>query len=138
MDKIILDTSVLIKIFHPSEHGAVADRLLSALSQKKLSFVLPDIALYEFVNALKFSKKADKEFVLQAIKTVFSLNPKIITYSDALIEKTLYLIDKYPIAVYDAVFIAVAEMEKIPLLTADYKHHLKKMSKQIIYYEEYK
>lgn len=46
--------------------------------------------------------------------------------------------DKFSLTIYDAVFIAAAEIEKIPLLTADYKHHKKEMSKFITWMEDWK
>lgn len=138
MDQIILDTSVLIKLFHLEERDTIAERLLLAFSRKQLSFVILDIALYEFVNALKFSKKAHKEFILESITSILNLNPKIIFYSDMLMKKIVDVIDQWVITVYDASFIAAAELENIPLLTADYKHHIKKISKNIVFYNEWK
>jgi len=138
MGKIILDTSILIKLFHPEEHDTIAERLLLSFSRKNLSFVIPDIALYEFVNALRFSKKAHKTFILESLRVVLSLKPKIISYSNALMEKILEIMDKSMITVYDAAFVATAELEEAPLLTADYKHHNKKISSNILLYDEWK
>ncbi|MBI2641187.1 type II toxin-antitoxin system VapC family toxin [Candidatus Roizmanbacteria bacterium] len=137
MDQIILDASVLIKLFHPEEQDKIAERLLVEFNKRKLSFVILDLALYEFVNALKFSKKARKEFILSALTSILDLNPEIISYSNEFMEKILDLLDKFTITLYDASFIAAAEMEKIPLLTADYKHHIKSMSKHVLHYKDF-
>lgn len=138
MDKIILDTSILIKLFSPDEYDKTTQELIVRFSQKRLSFVLVDLAIYEFINALRFGKKATKEFIYNTIIAIFDLNPRTIVLSNELIKATLEIMEKSPLTVYDAVFVAAAELENIPLLTADYRHHKKEISKQIVHYHEWR
>lgn len=138
MDEIILDASVLIKLFYPGEQDKTSDNLIEKFAKKELSFVTLDLALYEFVNALKFSKNAKKDFIFSALAGILDMDPKIISYSSLLMEKILDIIDNFPITVYDASFVAASEMQRISLLTADYKHHKKEISKYILHYREWK
>lgn len=137
MEEIILDTSVVVKFFSPGEHDHIIDKLLDQFSQKKLSLTTVDIAIYELINALKLSKKGDTETVYKNVLAIFEMKPKIISLSDDLIKKALDIMNNFPLTVYDAVFIAAAELNKTRLITADYKHHKKEISKYILFYEEW-
>lgn len=138
MDKIILDTSVLVKFFSPDERDKTADNLLDRFTQKNLYFLTLDIAIYELTNTLKLSKKATVDIVSANISDVLSMNMEIATYSHLLLKKGMEFMDKFNLTIYDSVFIALSEMKKIPLLTADYKHHKKEISKYILHYREWK
>jgi predicted nucleic acid-binding protein len=137
MEKIILDTSVLVKLFALDEKDKIADQLLSQFIKKKLALITLDIGMYELINAFKLSKKSSTEIVIANISDVLAMQQKIITFSEELIRRGLELMDKFNLTIYDSAFVAAAEIEKIPLLTADYKHHTKKMSKQIVFYDEW-
>lgn len=137
MDKLILDTSVLVKLFSPDEKDKIADDLLSLFERQKLAFVTLDIAIYELSNALKLSKKASIEIVSDNLSDVLAMQNKIITFSLDLIKKSLVLMDKFNLTIYDSIFVATADSMKNPLLTADYKHHQKTMSKYILHYKEF-
>lgn len=138
MGTIIVDTSVLVKLFAPDEKDKIADYLLSCFYQKRLAFITLDIAIYELANTLKLSKKTSIETVSNNLSDVVAMQQKIITFSTELIKNGLALMDKFNLTIYDSVFVAAAEIEKIPLLTADYKHHKKEISKQIVHYREWK
>lgn len=138
MEKIILDTSVLVKLFSPDEKDIIADSLLSLHTQKKLSLTTIDFGLYELANTLKFSKRAKGAEIYQHLLTLFRMDLEVITFTNNLLEHALILMDQFPITMYDASFVAAAEIEKVSLLTADYKHHTKEISPSILHYQEWK
>lgn len=138
MDKIIVDTSVLVKFFSPDEKDNIADELLNKFSRKQLLLLTVDIGIYELANTLKLSKKAPLQTVYQNISDLLVMEPKIITWSKEIIKNGLILMDKFSLTIYDSIFIAAAEIENIPLLTADYKHHKKNFSKQITHYKDWR
>lgn len=138
MEKMILDTSVLVKFFAPDEKDQTVDDLLMKFYQKKLLLVTLDIAIYELANTLKLSKRTSVEVVSGNIAAIFEMEPQIIKLSQELIKNGLIIMSKVSLTIYDSVFIAAAEMERLPLLTADYKHHKKEISKQILPYREWR
>lgn len=137
MGEVILDTSVLVKFFVPDEKDKTADQVLDKSAEKILSIVTIDIAVYELVNTFKLSKKSSAPIIYDNVSAMYKMAPRIITLSQELIKCGLDIMEKFPLTIYDAVFVAAAEMEKIPLLTADYKHHKKEISKYIVYYKEW-
>ncbi len=137
MGEVILDTSVLVKFFAPDEKDKTADQVLDNCAEKILSIVTIDIAVYELINTLKLSKKSSAPIIYDNVLAMYKMAPRIITLSQELIKCGLEIMEKFPLTIYDAVFVAAAEMEKIPLLTADYKHHKKEISKYIVYYQEW-
>jgi predicted nucleic acid-binding protein len=137
MDKIILDTSVLIKLFSEDEKDAVSEKLLSRLVSQTLSLIIPEAAVFELVNALKLSKKVNRKLMNEIIESLLEINPRIIHFSQELINKSLDSMYYSDLTIYDTLFITIAEIEKVPLLTADYKHHTKQMSRSVLYYSEW-
>ena len=53
-------------------------------------------------------------------------------------ESITNLMYKHNLASYDAAFVTLADSKNIPLFTADYKHHQKSISKNIIWLKEWK
>ena len=137
MEKILLDTSVLVKFFSPDEKDKKIDLLLDKIAQKKIKLILVDVALYELVSALSLSKKISSLTVFENIAAILDLEPEIISFSADLIKRGLIFMEKFNLTIYDSLFIAAAEQKKVPLLTADYKHHRKSISKNIVYYKEF-
>ena len=136
MENLILDTSVLVKLFSLDERDSIADNLLEKFSLNKLNLFTLDLAIYELANTLKLSKKVPVSVVFANILVVFKMK-KIILVSEEIVKNSLILMDKYRLTAYDAAFVVTAELEKIPLLTADYKHHQKSISKNILHYKDF-
>lgn len=138
METLILDTSVLVKLFSKDETSEQTVALLAKLNNKSLFITIPDIAVYELINSLKYSKNAAPALIMDILDVIMKMNLRIVNFSQELLKISVKTMDKYEITIYDAIFIAMSDMEKIPLLTADYKHHRKEISQQIMYYKEWK
>ena len=137
MEKIILDSSVLVKLFAPDERDVIADKLLLQHAQKKLILATIDLAIYELANTLKFSKRAKGDEIYKHLLTLFRIDLEIITFTHNLLEQTLNLMDQFPITMYDASFIAATQIENVSLLSADYKHHKKEISPAIVHFRDW-
>lgn len=138
MEKVVIDASVLVKFFSLDERDKAIETILNQIKEKKLSLALPDISIYELVNSLKLSKDFNSEEIYAAVLTLLEIKPQIVKFSLPLLKRILLIIKRYPLTVYDALYIASAEIGKIPLLTADYKHHQKRISKLVVYLDEWK
>lgn len=133
MEKVVLDTSIVVKWYVEEEKSEKARQILSEYQKNKLAVVVPEIITLELANALYFGADFKSEILSETLSSFYALNiPHIPITMDLLLPST-DLMEKYNIAIYDALFIALSEKEKATLITADKKHHQKKYSKNIKY-----
>jgi predicted nucleic acid-binding protein len=133
MDKIIVDTSVLIKWFTDEPGSTDAQKILKQQQNSKIQIILPDIVLLELVNALYWAKKFTYEHILIVLEAMSKIKIIYKGLNNSLLPAASLLMIRYKIQSYDALFIALAEVEKCPLITVDRKHHRKEISKRIRY-----
>lgn len=133
MDKAVIDTSVVIKWFVNEPGSIEAQNILKQQQENKIQIVLPEVVLLELVNALYWGKKFQHENIIKVLQAMSKIKIIYRRIDDVQLSTTLLLMTKYKIQSYDSLFIALAEHEKCPLITADRKHHKKKFSKRIKY-----
>ncbi|MEW6447655.1 MAG: type II toxin-antitoxin system VapC family toxin [Bacillota bacterium] len=75
----VLDASVILKWFINEEDSDQALRLREEFYSGKRDIVVPDLLLYEVVNALKYNPTFKETEIKKAVKTLFDLGIKIIT-----------------------------------------------------------
>lgn len=133
MQSIIVDTSVVAKWF--SEEGEEdyqkARRIVTLIQQEEIHLVCPRIIFIELANGLKLGKHHDRESLFKSIQSLQSLTSEIVDLIEY--ERVLDLMYTYDLTSYDAIFVALAEVRKVPLITADYRHHKKSISPHIIW-----
>ena len=88
--------------------------------------ILPEFGLLEIANAIRYSARAKEADVASALDLLHDLHLEIHQLSWDLLRKVNAIAWAYRIAVYDATYIALAEVVGFPLLTAD-EGLLKKM-----------
>lgn len=137
MMNIIVDTSVVTKWYAQKDENDLeqAFHLLESCNQNKLALICPKIILLELANVLYVGKKLTKELCLASISSFKKLCEELVD-----IENTDLMIEimySYKLPSYDAIFIALAIKKQIPLVTADYKHHLKSITPRIIWLSEW-
>lgn len=132
MGKVVLDTSVVMKWFSTEGNRKQALKILKEIVKGKMTLVEPELIFYEAINALWFGKRFTTREINRIISEFTFLKPEIVPLDSHLLATILRLIDKFPVTVYDASFIALAEEHQIPLITADTKHHQKTFSKCIV------
>lgn len=133
MEKAVVDTSVLVKLYVKEPGSAKALELYKAHKNNELQLVVPNIAKVELINALHFGLKWKSDKLVNALNTfdkaVFLLiEPEVATYNTV-----CKIMEESNIASYDAVYIAIAMRKGIPLITADKKHHRKSIYNKITY-----
>jgi predicted nucleic acid-binding protein len=117
----VVDASVIVKWFlYHQEAGR--DRAL-ALRDLHISgrstIYIPELALLEVLNAIRFSSKADEEDGETALETLQDLNLGTKEADSDLLRKTNAIAWAYKITIYDALYVALAEQVGYPLITAD-------------------
>ena len=117
----VVDASVLVKWFlHEKE--ADRDRALALRDLHiagRSTIFIPQLALLEVLNAVRFSPKADEEDGEMALETLHDLHPETKPPEVDLLRKANAIAWAYKITIYDALYVALAEQVGYPLITAD-------------------
>lgn len=117
----VLDASVVIKWFKPDEKSEAADLLLEAhLAGYETAFA-PTLLLYEFLNALHYSKKMKVEEMTDAIERLLSVQLTFANPDAALSARALAIAVSANVSIYDASHVALAQHLRCSLVTADAK-----------------
>jgi predicted nucleic acid-binding protein len=119
--RYVVDASVLVKWFlHQQE--ADRDRAL-ALRELHISgrstIFIPQLALLEILNAVRFAPKAKEEDGEMALETLHDLHLEPKPLEVDLRRKANAIAWAYKITIYDALYVALAEQVGYPLITAD-------------------
>jgi len=117
----VVDASVLVKWFlHEKE--ADRDRAI-ALRDLHISgrstIYIPQLALLEVLNAVRFSPKAKEEDGETVLEALHDLHLEIKPPDVVLLRKANAIAWAYKITIYDALYVALAEQVGYPLITAD-------------------
>ncbi len=119
--KCIVDASVAVKWFSEEKDTAKAQLLLDQTFRGIVKITIPDLLIYEVSNALWKSKKAPMFEIAKAITTIYTAPIEIMTLNRQLAISAARYMTIYDLTYYDAVYAALAEDKKLPLLTADIK-----------------
>jgi predicted nucleic acid-binding protein len=117
----VVDASVLAKWFlhhqEPDRDRAIALRDLHISGRSKIH--IPQLALLEVLNAIRFSAKADEEDGATALEALQDLHLEIKTIDADVFRKANAIAWAYKITIYEALYVALAEQVGYPLITAD-------------------
>ena len=130
----VLDASVAAKWFVRQGEAdrelalSIRDRHTSGLCR----LILPEFALLEIGNAIRYSARAEEPDGAAALDLLRDLNIEIHALSWDLLRKANAISWAYKIAMYDAAYVALAEGAGFPLLTADEGLHEKMKGHSIV------
>lgn len=117
----VIDASVLVKWFlhenEPDRERALAlrDRHIAGQS----TIIIPEFALLEVLNAIRFSPKGDEEDGETALEALHDLHLDIRPGDVNVLRKANAIAWAYKITIYDALYVGLAEQVGYPLITAD-------------------
>jgi predicted nucleic acid-binding protein len=119
--RYVLDASVAAKWFtrHDEAERPKAVALRGLHQSGTCTLVVPEFALLEILNAVRFSARADEADASRALGLLEQLRLEVVHLDWGLLRKATAIAWAYQVALYDAAYVALAEREGFPLLTAD-------------------
>lgn len=118
---VLLDSSVLIKWFINEKDSDRALKLRKAFLGGKVNLVMPELALYEIANALRFSKLFSAEDIKKYIEALLTLDIEVLGFDFNCLNDAIDLSLEKELAIYDAYFVASARQNDLTFITADEK-----------------
>jgi len=117
----VVDASVAAKWFvqrgNADRERALSIRERFMAGQCRLN--MPEFGLLEIANAIRYTPRAKEADAAAALDVLRDLNLELHQTSWDLLRKANAIAWAYGIAVYDAIYVALAEIVGFPLLTAD-------------------
>ena len=118
---VILDASVVTKWFKPDEKSEAADNLLKEHLAGRDSIFVPPLLLYEFTNALWYSKRLTGKEIERAIELLDTFKVSYINPDRGLLSDALIISEAIKLSIYDASYVALSRRFSCRLFTADKK-----------------
>lgn len=122
MKRVVLDASVVLKWYLADEEGsAEAFDLLKRHISGDLETIAPALLPYEVMNGLMVARKRGrirKEVIISAIEGFVKLGLRFVGLSGHH-ARLVYYCKAYNRSAYDSSYLALAEAEQIPFITAD-------------------
>ena len=123
MDKIVVDSSVVIKWFVVEPFSVEARHILDGYQTGRLALHAPDLINAEVGNIIwkKYRFQGLAAADAQQIIYEFRRLTFVLTPTADLLEEAYHLAVAYERTVYDALYIALSVREQCPFVTADEK-----------------
>ena len=124
-DKVILDSSLIAAIFFKEEASERAERAVENCELITVDLAVAEVANVSWKRVVFFNES--KEVTLKALERSIDFITGVceVITSRELIEDAFGIAVTDKITVYDSLFVAASEREKVPLLTTDKKLHEK-------------
>ncbi|MEW6069783.1 MAG: type II toxin-antitoxin system VapC family toxin [Candidatus Thermoplasmatota archaeon] len=119
--KAVVDASIVAKWFLEEEYTHQALKVRDDFATGALNFIAPSLLLFEVLNALKLSSVFKKKELSQIARALGNYGFELINLTGDFAERTASIAEERNITIYDASYIALAELHKINLYSADWK-----------------
>src|SRR5437588_5073231 len=101
MDQVVVDASVVVKLFVEEDYSKNARDLRDSYIEGSMQILAPSLLNYEVMNALLYTKKLSLEGIELSLLSISEYDFMIISPDHALNTNIVRLAEKYAISVYD-------------------------------------
>ncbi len=117
----VLDASVAAKWFvrHSEKERDKALALRDRHVEGRTRLIVPEFAFLELANAIRYSPRGSEAAAAAALGLLETLHLQVERLGWDLLRKANAIAWAYRVAVYDAAYVALAEIQGFPLITAD-------------------
>lgn len=122
---MVLDASVILKWFMQEDLSDKAKSIRKAHLEGRFTIAIPDIAIYEIGNALRYEPEFSPKEVSRAIAELYELDIDIIAPLPYLAAPTATIAYQSEVTFYDAFYLALAKELNLQFVTADEKLYRK-------------
>ena len=119
--RVVLDSSVIVKWFKEEKDSDKALELRQAYFEEDFDVVVPDLIFYEISNVMNFDDSFETDQVKEAMKALRDMNFEVVTPHSGLLDRAIELADENDITIYDASFLALADVLNAEMVTTDEK-----------------
>ncbi|MBI4449226.1 type II toxin-antitoxin system VapC family toxin [Candidatus Woesearchaeota archaeon] len=117
----VIDSSIAIKWYTQEADTSSALRLRSFLMNRTITLIAPDLILYELCNALRWNKQFSRNDVFLVLASLWASGLRIVSPRIGLMEDAIRIAFDAHVTLYDASFLALAQQERVKLITSDVK-----------------
>jgi predicted nucleic acid-binding protein len=139
---IVADASVIVKWFVEEEHSEQALRLRDDQVEQRVRIIVPSLAGYEVLNALRYSGSFGAEELVEVSKVLDGYQFLEVGMSGRCAEEAVRIALDYGITVYDAAYLSIGKLRGLEVYTADeellrkvkklgFARHVKEYSKAV-------
>ena len=117
----VIDASVIVKWYVEEQDSNKALRILEDYEAETYNIAIPDLAIYEVANVLKYNSQFAADETKKSLWALSKLNLDLITPVPAVIQPAMDIAFKKDISLYDAVYVSLASEIGYDFVTADKK-----------------
>ena len=128
--KLVLDSSVLAKLFFDEPNSDFAIKLMELGDEKDIEFLASDLAIYEVGNTIWKNLRRKRKDGSQFVNLLFLLNIEFVSINEDLAGEAIKQAQKNDITYYDGIHVALSKRNKANLITQD-RELLKKIKSAI-------
>jgi len=123
MSNYVVDASVVVKWLNQEREAATrqALTLLERAMQGEDELMSVDLLVYEVLNALIKGNRLRGRLLEEAVEVFFRLPLGLHNCDISLVSTAAIIAEQHQMTFYDAVYVALAYREQVPLLTANPK-----------------
>lgn len=121
MDRVVVDSSVMVKLFLDEAYSEKAYALRDSFISKNIEITVSSILPYEMLNALRYSGGYSEKELVDISLVIIGYNFSTVDVDALFLENLVKIAEKYDITVYDASYVVSAIMSKSTFYTADQK-----------------
>jgi len=118
--KKVIDASIAVKWFIKEEGRKAAINLRDMHIREEIVLVAPELIILEILNSLRY-KNNDKEKLKEINENLIKIQIEIVPLNKFLMEKAIAAAVEYNLTIYDALYVAIAQINGIELITEDEK-----------------